>query len=157
MHVGRTYPYELRLRTFMGEYTFPNWIRAGYTVHPVNPASQWFGPLSSEMTVDAPFDIFLNPDFASSTDEFVYNTFVQDTSAGEVYMGFLARVKPNRHELEWFTQVWVDGEPQIDESVDQTRPSFFNGFDIYSAPMVPTSTAVLWVARTGYAAVAWPP
>jgi len=139
----------------MGEYVFPDWIRSGYTVTTVNPLHPWFGPLAGEMTVTMPFDIVCDPAFASGPDEFVYNRLVENTSAGDVHMGFVARVKSNLHELEWFTQVWVDGVRQIDETQPQSRPNFLNAFTIGSSPIVPIATADLWVATCGYSAVPW--
>lgn len=154
MHVGKTYPYDLTVRTFMGQFTYPNWARASYEAIPAI-VLPWFGPDSGQITNAGPYTIVRDPSFELSPYNLVYAGYVQTISSGVVYVGFDCWLNSTRTQLRTANQVWLSGAPQLDSTGNDWLVFSWSGFasGTLTYPLLPGARVGCRI--TTYNAVPW--
>lgn len=152
MHKGRFSPYDLSLRTFMGNYAYPDWIRKEYTLDQWG-FSLWDGPDAGLITVPPPYVIGREPSMELFADEFVYAGYVQNIGADPVWIGFVARIVNNRTETLFNDQVWIGTTRQYDDYAAKYYWSNYLYHDTagFSPSLLPGAT--LWTQPRTYTAV----
>lgn len=149
MHSGTPWPYDLSARVFMGNRSYPNWIRKSYTLGTTMNPIPWVGSLAAQMTVQQVVAA-RDSSFEASPESLVLCGFAQMTTAGAVYVGLQCWLSPNRQQLLTADQVWVAGQKQFDETAMTYFISSFGGWQRATIPPVFRPGAVLGTAPTQF-------
>lgn len=152
MHRGKTQPFMLDARVFMGPWEYDNWIREAYSIDS-SLVPFWHGPLASEMTAPQPYACERVAALEASIDERCLAGFVQATTLGDVYLGFRLKLQPDRVTVHLHDQVWLDGEPQMDETDSFYIPPNWQLFFSFVNGHAPLPGASLWSSGCGYTAI----
>lgn len=111
MHKGKTWPYDLDLRVYMGQFNYPNFIRKGYRFTRV--AGQLVGPLAPEINyANFPLDCYRQPSLEGGLDEIVLAGDLQMTSGGLIQMGFRFQLQPDQRQIVLQLALFVGGTSQ---------------------------------------------